>query len=190
MLKTVITLLFFLLVVSPIFAATEMRDTTPLAQCDTIIDKEGVVSPVKILSVGSAYITFTMCGDDVENTHTIATSEVEDIKSTTFTFEKPKPTPLITQVKRGKTLSIISVTVLLLTTAGILDADNPPEISGPIFLIALLAFLSGIIYILTLLRKSKKAGNKEARKAALKSLLVILLTILGVIFIIMRAGCF
>ena len=190
MVKIILITLFFLITVSPIFAVNEVRDTTPLNQCDTIIDKEGVVSPVKILSVGSAYITFTMCGDDVENTHTIATSQVEDIKSTIFTFEKPKPTPLITQVKRAKTLSIISVTVLLLTTAGILDSDNPPEISGSIFLIALLAFLGGIIYILTLLRKSKKAGNKEARKAARKSLLVTLLTILGVIFLIMRAGCF
>lgn len=190
MLKTVITCLFFLLVVSPIFAAIEMRDTTPLNQCDTIIDKKGVVSPVKILSVGSAYITFTMCGDDVKNTHTIAASQVEDIKSTTFTFEKPKPTPLITQVKRAKTVSIISAITLLLTAAGILDSDSPPQIWAYIFLIALLFFLGGIIYILTLLRKAKKGGDKEAHKAARKSLLVTLLTILGVIFLIMRAGCF
>ena len=190
MLKTILIACFLIQDIAPIDAAIEIRDTIPLNQCDTIIDKNGVVSRVKILSVTKSGITYKQCSGNAKRTYTIATYQVESIKSTTFTFEKPQPKPLLTKVKRAKTLPIISGIALLLTTAGILDSDSPPQILGIIFLLALFAFVGSVIYILTLLRKAKKTGDKEAHKAALKSIFITLLTILGSILLISRAGCF
>ena len=186
MFKTILTILFFIAVVSPIFAIIEVRDTTPMLQCDTIIEKNGRASTVKILSVGSDYITYKLCSDNVKKIYTVEKRKIQDIKSQTFTLSKPKPIPLFTRAKNGLKLSAASVAVFfvsLLAVIPFIDGDSgkdPEWLIIPYIAILLSPFVivGSFFYNISILIKAKKVGDQKAVDKAIGGIFISLLPIL------------
>lgn len=171
--------------VSPIFAIIMVRDTTQIPQCDTIIENNGNASPVKILSVGNAFITYKQCGDDAKKIYTIEVSKVQDIKSKTFTFEKPEPITLEKRAKRGFIFSIVSGLVILLSLF-ILFETGAGILAYFIYLISPFVLLGSLIHNIILRKKAKKTGDKKAMGYTTGRFIAFSLTILIALKIIFQ----
>jgi hypothetical protein len=187
MLKKVIISLFSLLVVSPIFAVIELRDTTQIPQCDTIIDKNGLASPVKIMAVTSSTIKYTQCSDQSKRIYTIATSNVQDIKSKTFKFEKPVPVTLEKKARKGLVFSIGTALLFLSSMKLVFDSDSGGGLFlGLTMLLTPFVLVGLLIHALILRKKAKKAGDKKARELTTGTFVVVILTILLAIRIFLK----
>jgi hypothetical protein len=194
MFKTVLLSLFLLFAASPLFAAIEVRDTTPLNQCDTLIDNNGVASPVKIKSVSRFSVTYTQCSDVAKKIYTLETSKVQDIKSKTFTLQKPKPISLIKRANTLFTTSMLSILTFLLSARIILsgfegDSGNESKLLIVVFfafIISPIVILISFISSINLWKKARKAGDKKASSLAKSSFFFTLLTILLTLVLVFR----
>jgi hypothetical protein len=187
MLKIVLIPFFLLLNVSSIFAAIEVRDTTPLEQqCDTIIEKNGLSSPVRILSISQLSITYQQCSNSAKKKYTIAVSKVQDIKSQTFKFEKPKSVPLLKRAKNALKLAAISVSLFvmsILAVAPSFEGDSGDDskwliIPFIILLISPFVIVGSFFNSMIILTKAQKAKDKKAAAKATGGLILSLIPLL------------
>ena len=88
MFKTLLITIFIVVAFSPTFAIIAVRDTTPVQVCDTLIDKDGVVSPAIIVSVGTDFIRFKQCAPNAKRIYTVDRSKIREIKAHTFVQAK------------------------------------------------------------------------------------------------------
>jgi hypothetical protein len=84
MIKLMLVPFFFLLTISPTFAAIEFRDTTHIQLCDTIIYNKGIMAVVKILSITNTHVTYKPCDDSTSKSYTVKRTYINDIKSRRF----------------------------------------------------------------------------------------------------------
>jgi hypothetical protein len=185
MFKTVLTTLFLIVGVSPIFAIISVRDTMPMQQCDTLIDKEGRISPVRIVSVGTDFITFKQCIEDAKRTYTVKRNAIREIKAHTFTEDKP--VPLLIRAKRARGAAIfglvlfsVSVGLLIASSSGFLILPYLGLLISPFILVA--SLFSSIFF----LNKAQKAKDTMAAQVASGGIIISLLPILIVILILRR----
>jgi hypothetical protein len=173
MFKKIVLPFFFLLAVSPIFAAIEVRDTTHLPECDTIIDKNGVIAPVKILKVSLSFITYKRCSDNAKRTYIIEVNKVQDIKSKKFTL--PKPIDVFNKAKKAWRFAAIYAILFFASLLSLIPLFQEEDSGkGSILLIipVLVLFLSPFIIIGSLINSfsalliAKKAGDKKAQNLA------------------------
>jgi hypothetical protein len=192
MFKTVFTTLILLLATLPIFAAIEVRDTTPLQQrCDTIIDKNGLASPVKILSITQFSITYQQCSNSAKKKYTIEVSKVQDIKSQTFKFEKPVSVPLLKRAKNALKLAAISFSLFFISILAVAptfegdSGENPKWLVVPfiILLISPFVIVGSFFNSMNILTKALKAKDKKAAAKATGGLILSLVPILLLLFL-------
>lgn len=191
MFKTVFIQVFFLFAFSPIIAAIEVRDTSPILQCDTIIVKDGMVSPVKIISVGNVFITYKQCSNSAIKTYTIETNKVQDIKSKTFSL--PKPIPLLTKAKKALKLALISTVVFFVSLILVIPSFEGDSGEGSkLIIIPFIALLVSPFIIvgsffnsIAVVAKAQKAKDKKAATKATGGLILSLLAILVILALIL-----
>jgi hypothetical protein len=194
MFKTVFSTLILLLATLPIFAAIEVRDTMPLQQqCDTIIDKNGLASPVRILSVSQFSITYQQCSNSAKKIYTIAANKVQDIKSQTFKFEKPKSVPLLKRAKNALKLAAISFSLFFISILAVAPSfegdsgDSSKWLIVPfiILLISPFVIVGSFFNSLHILTKALKAKDKKAAAKATGGLILSLIPILILLLLIL-----
>ena len=188
MFKTLLVTIFIIAAASPIFAIIAVRDTTPVQVCDTLIDKNGVVSPVKIVSIGTDFIQFKQCSPTAKKTLTIERSKIREIK--VHTFAQAKPVPLLKRAKRAFRAALISTlafffSILLLIPSFEGDSGDKdsnlliiPEIA---VLVTPFVIVGSFLICISLLDKAKKAKDEAAAKAAIGGIIIALIPILLVL---------
>ena len=182
MLKTYLFSALFLLSVPPIFAIIEMRDTTQEQQCDTIIDKNGSPSVVKIVSISHNKIAYRYCVDGSKGIHYINTDQIQEIKSKTFALEPPKVVNALESAQKAlRTVIWGGIGFFALRRL----VDDALDSEGYLVAIILIAFfISPIIAIIGLIRgikalkKAKKENNSKARGLAVLAIGIPILLII------------
>jgi hypothetical protein len=171
---------------SPIFAAIAVRDTTPTQPCDTLIEKNGAASSVKILSVDNVFITYKLCSNNAKRIYTIDRSKIREIKSSTFIQPQAKPIPLLTRAKRAFRTAFISATLFLVSlglVAPTFGGDSGEEsillnMAFIALLITPLIIVGSFFYNISVLDKAQKAKDKKAVDLATGGIIISLLPIL------------
>jgi hypothetical protein len=187
MFKTLLTTILIIVAVSPIFAIIAVKDTIPVQVCDTLIDKNGVVSPVRIVSIGAYYIRFKQCSPNAKRITKVERSNIREIKNHTFTSKKP-----LSLLKRAElalrtilvstSLFFFSILVLLPSFEGD-SGDDAKWLVVPAIALLVLPFVivGSLFYSISLLVKAKEAKNNKAAKKATTGIIVALIPILLVL---------
>jgi hypothetical protein len=187
MFKTLLITIFIAVTVSPTFAIIAIRDTTPVLVCDTLIDKNGVVSPAIIVSIGTDFIRFKQCSPNAKRITTVERSKIREIKIHTFT--PAKPVPLLKRAKRAFRTALISTALfffsilLVLPSFGGDSGDDPAWINIALIALLIIPFVivGALFSSISLLVKAKKAKDEEAAKAAAWGIAIALIPILLVL---------
>jgi ribonucleotide reductase beta subunit family protein with ferritin-like domain len=197
--RNILSVMFFLIAMTPIFSMIEFRDTTQLPQCDTIIDKKGVVSVVKISTLTRFAVTYTLCNDTSERIHTRNLEYIQDIKSKTFATninkiqKKRERKPLLTRANAALQFVFFGALAFIISFWGFalnIEGDNTSDFLLTLFLItgiisSIMTF-GGFIWCINLLSKAKKEGNKQAANLARWGIFIMSLFSL-VVFLLIRA---
>lgn len=187
MFKTLLITIFIVVAFSPTFAIIAVRDTTPVQVCDTLIDKDGVVSPAIIVSVGTDFIRFKQCTPNAKRIYTVDRSKIREIKA--HTFVQAKPVPLLKRAKRAFRTALIStlsffVSLLLVIPMFEGDSGDDPKwliIPFIALLIAPFVLIGSFFSCISLLVQAKKAGDVKAARAAAWGIVIAFVPILLVL---------
>jgi lysylphosphatidylglycerol synthetase-like protein (DUF2156 family) len=182
--RNMFSVMFFLIAMTPIFSMIEFRDTTQLPQCDTIIDKKGVVSYVKISDLTKTIIKYTLCNDTSKRVYIRNLDYIQDIKSKT-SFKKFERKSLLTIAKTASQLIGIGVLVFMASVLGFfasLDGSHSSNFLIILSLIigtigAIIAFV-GFFWCMNILSKAKQEGNKKAANLARSGIIIMSLLLL------------
>lgn len=167
MFKTLLIIIFIVVAFSPTFAILAVRDTTPVQVCDTLIDKNGVVSPAIIVSVGTDFIRFKQCSPNAKRIYTVERSKIREIKA--HTFVQAKPIPLLKRAKRAFRTALISTLSFFISLLLVIpmfegdSGDNPKWLIVP-FIALLIAPFVIIGSFLVVSRYLLKLKNQKIKK--------------------------
>ncbi len=180
----------FLVATTPIFSMIEFRDTTQLPQCDTIIDKDGKAYPVKLLSVSSKIIQYTLCNKISKKIISVSTDDIQGIKSETFSLVKRAPKSILTRAKTAFKVVGFSLLAFFLSILALIPAFNGAENTSDLlfipFIVILISpflILGGFFACIDILYKAKKEGDKKAQGLARTGIAIVLVPILLILAI-------
>lgn len=153
-----LTLTIILFLTTTAKAAIE-RDTLIQPVCDTIIDKKGTVSAVKIVSITDNIVKFTQCSNPNKKQYSIFLTDVKEIKSNTF--KKPITDPPLKRLKRNLIFALIAAAilafiVLLIYTGAMFSLGRIMILLVPVLTLTILINVSSALSILKKLEKAKK----------------------------------
>jgi hypothetical protein len=193
MFKTLLTTILIIVAVSPIFATIAVKDTTPVQVCDTLIDKDGVVTPVLIVSIEADYIRFKQCSPNAKRITIIERGKIREIKN--HTFVPKKPVSLFKRANLALKTALISTSLFFFSILLALPSlegdsgDDPKWLIVPFIALLVLPFVivGSFFYSISLLIKAKNAKNDKAAKKATAAIIITLIPILLLLRILLDA---